>query len=161
MPDPTDATLARILRHAAKRVTKINETTRDGVQRTIEQVRQDIRDALAAGIDIGEGMADMGKRVAESAVFDQYRGELIARTETMFAWNSSAIESYRDAGVEMVEPQDGDKDEECAARMARGAVPLDEAMDDEDHPNGTLSWVPVVDYAELRSMAEALGLARG
>jgi hypothetical protein len=150
MSDPADTTLARILAQAAKRVTKINETTRDT-----------IRAAIAEGMDAGEGAAQLGARIAAAAAFDEYRGELIARTETMFAWNSSAIESYRDGGVTMVEPQDGDADEECAARMARGAVPLDEALDDEDHPNGTLSWVPVVDYAELRSMAEALGLARG
>lgn len=144
--DPTgDATLVRILKRAAKRVTRINETTRDA-----------IRSAIEAGVDIGEGAAALGARIAQAAAFDTYRGELVARTETMFAWNGSAIESYRDVGVEMVEPQDGDKDEECAARLARGAVTLDEALGDEDHPNGTLSWVPVVDYAELRSIADEL-----
>lgn len=142
-----DATLTRLLRRAAARVTKINETTRDA-----------IRDAIMAGLDVGEGAAALGTRVAEAAVLDPYRGELIARTETMYAWNSSAIESYRDVGVEMVEPQDGDADEECAARMARGAVTLDEAMDDEDHPNGTLAWSPVIDYAQLRRDVQAAGL---
>lgn len=149
--DPVgDVTLVRILKRAAKRVTKINETTRDA-----------IRSAIAAGVDIGEGAAALGARIAQAAAFDTYRGELVARTETMFAWNASSIESYRDANVTMVEPQDGDKDPTCAARVAHGAVTLDEALGDEDHPNGTLSWVPVVDYAELRSMAEALGLASG
>lgn len=141
------ATLARIRRIAARRVTMINETTRES-----------IRQAIEAGVDAGEGAAELGARIAASASFDQYRGELIARTETMHAWNASSIESYRDAGVEMVEPQDGDEDEACAARMARGAVPLDEALGDEDHPNGTLSWVPVVDYAALREQARELGL---
>jgi hypothetical protein len=142
-----DATLTRLLRRAAARVTKINETTRDA-----------IRDAIMAGLDVGEGAAALGARVAAAAALDPYRGELIARTETMFAWNSSAIESYRDVGVEMVEPQDGDADEECAARMARGAVTLDEAMDDEDHPNGTLAWSPVIDYEALRRDVQAAGL---
>ena len=142
-----DVTLARILKRAAKRVTKINETTRDT-----------IRDALIAGVDLGEGAAQLGARVAAAVIFDTYRGELIARTETMFAWNSSAIESYADHGVEMVEPQDGDQDEECAARLARGAVTLEEALDDEDHPNGTLSWMPVIDVEQLRRDVQAAGL---
>lgn len=149
MTDPRgEVTLARIRKIAAKRVTMINETTRDK-----------IRTAIAEGVDAGEGAAELGARIAASAAFDEYRGELIARTETMHAWNASSIESYRDSGVELVEPQDGDADEACAARMARGAVPLDEALEDEDHPNGTLSWVPVVDYGALRDMARALGLS--
>jgi len=139
------ATLTRILRRAADRVKRINETTRDA-----------IRDAIAAGLDLGEGAAALGARIASAAILDPYRGELIARTETMYAWNSSAIESYRDFDVEMVEPQDGDEDEECQARLARGAVTLDEAMDDEDHPNGTLAWSPVVDYAAIREEAAAV-----
>ena len=143
----TDAALRRILVHAAARVTKINETTRDA-----------IRAAIAAGIEAGEGAAELGARIAAAAAFDTYRGELIARTETMFAWNASAIESYRDAGVEMVEPQDGDEDEECAARMARGPVPLDEALADEDHPNGTLAWSPIVDLDQLRQDIEEAGM---
>ena len=147
--DPVgDVTLTRILRRAAERVKEINRTTRDA-----------IREAIAAGLDLGEGAAALGARVAATPILDPYRGELIARTETMFAWNSSALESYRDHDVEMVEPQDGDQDEECAARMARGAVTLDEAMADEDHPNGTLAWSPVVDYAQIRAEAQALGLA--
>ncbi len=146
-PSRLDPTLTRILQRTADRVKRINETTRDA-----------IREAIGEGLDLGEGAAELGSRVAEAAVFDPYRGELIARTETMFAWNSSAIESYRDVGVEMVEPQDGDQDEECAARMARGAVTLEEALDDEDHPNGTLAWSPVVDLAQLRADVRAAGL---
>jgi hypothetical protein len=148
VPDPlVEATLARILKRVARRVTKINETTRDA-----------IRDAITVGVDLGEGAAALGARIAASAVLDPYRGELIARTETMYAWNSSAIESYADHGVEMVEPQDGDQDEECAARMARGAVTLEEALDDEDHPNGTLAWMPVIDVEQLRRDVQAAGL---
>lgn len=150
--DPTsDATLARILARAAERVRGINETTRDK-----------IRDSIAAGVAEGEGAAALGARISSSAALSEYRGELIARTETMFAWNASSIETYRDVGVTMVEPQDGDADPMCAARMLRGAVPLDEALDDEDHPNGTLSWTPVFapgDIAQLRQDVREAGLA--
>lgn len=138
--DIGDSALQRILERAAERVTKINETTRNT-----------IREALHEGVQAGEGMAQLGDRIAESAAFDRYRGELIARTETMFAWNASSIESYRGVGVQWVEPMDGDKDEECIARLMRGAVPLDEAMADEDHPNGTLAWSPVIDAFSIRN----------
>ena len=148
-----DATLARILERAAQRVKDINETTR-------EQIRQ----AIAAGVNQGEGAAQLGDRIAQSAGLSEYRGELIARTETMQAWNVSAIESYRDAGIQLVQAQDGDADEMCANRMARdtgygpGVYTLDEAAAELEHPNGTLSWSPVVDIRQLRQDVREAGL---
>ena len=60
--------------------------------------------------------------------------------------NEAALESYREYGVERVVAIDGDEDAECAARNGQ-EFDLDEAMDIEDHPNGTLDWVPVVGKA--------------
>jgi hypothetical protein len=45
-----------------------------------------------------------------------------------------------------VEAIDGDGDEECAARNGN-VYAVDEALEIEDHPNGTLDWIPVVDKA--------------
>jgi hypothetical protein len=131
-----------LLKRAGDRIVSINRTVRDAIIALL-------RAAIAEGEAQGEGAADIGKRIEAisldgAAVFNEYQAERIARTESMFAYNTAALESYRDMGVEMVEPMDGDQDEECLARLDRGAVTLDEALADEDHPNGTLDWVPVL-----------------
>jgi hypothetical protein len=156
MPDPVaDMTLARIRRIAGERVTRINETTRDA-----------IRGAIVEGVDLGEGAAQLGARISEAASLSPYRGELIARTETMHAWNASALGTYADEGVTLVEAEDGDEDDECRERQARdngygpGIYTLEEAMAEEDHPNGTLAWSPVItpeDIAQLRQDVQDMG----
>lgn len=144
MTDPvSDMTLARIRKVAGKRVTMINETT-----------REKIRAAIAEGVDLGEGAAELGARIADSAAFSPYRGELIARTETMHAWNASAIITYAEEGTSHVQAEDGDEDDMCRERDGR-IFTLEEAIEEDgrEHPNGTLSWSPVTteeDLAQLR-----------
>src|SRR5262249_48624959 len=50
---------------------------------------------------------------------------------------------YKEFNVEKVMAIDGTGDEECAARNGQ-VFPVDEAIMEEDHPNGTLDWVPVL-----------------
>jgi SPP1 gp7 family putative phage head morphogenesis protein len=139
----------RALKRGAARVTKINQRTRDSVQDfLVEGLREgltatELADKIESGVILSNGQP----------AFDEYRAELIARTELMDAYNSSAIASYEDAGVTEVQAIDGDQDEECAARDGQ-VFSVEEAMQIEDHPNGTLDWVPVIDYEALR---EALG----
>ena len=128
--------LARLLAGMGVRITGINETT-----------RQRVIDAIRDGILAGEGAGTIGDRIEDLGdVFGEYRGELIARTETARVLNEAALESYREYGVERVVAIDGDEDAECAARNGQ-EFDLDEAMDIEDHPNGTLDWVPIVGKA--------------
>jgi phage portal protein BeeE len=122
----------RALTRGAGRVTRINEYTREGLRKLIAQA---VKDGLSP--------AEAGDLVAGWSGFDEYRAERIARTELMFAYNAAAIDSYGAMGVEQVEAIDGDDDEECAARNGQ-VYTLDEAADIEDHPNGTLDWVPVL-----------------
>ena len=131
----------RVMTRGAARVTGINETTRqkinDAIIRGLEagQTINDVADAIEAGTSAG-GL-DMG------SLFDDYRSEMIARTELMDAYNSSAIASYSDAGFDQVQAIDGDGDPECAERDGQ-IYSSDEADSIEDHPNGTLDWVPVI-----------------
>jgi hypothetical protein len=85
----------------------------------------------------------MGDLIESATTFDEYRAELIGRTELMTAYNEAALGSYGEAGVGMVEAIDGDADEVCAARMGNFYT-LDQAELEEEHPNGTLDWVPVI-----------------
>jgi phage portal protein BeeE len=127
-----DKTLQAILKRLGLRIKGINETTRDRVATAIRE-----------GVEAGDGAAQLGDRIEAAAAFDEYRAELIARTESARALNESQIESYREFDVTTVLAIDGDNDEECAARDGQ-EFDLDEALAIEDHPNGTLDWSPVI-----------------
>lgn len=85
----TDA-IKNYIKERAKIISKqINDTTLDKLSST-----------LAEGIDAGEGIADLTKRV--ESVYDEYptyRAESIARTETTAANNKGFTEGYRQSGV--------------------------------------------------------------
>lgn len=127
-----DLVVKRVLDRGAARVTAINEVTR-------AEIAKIIADAIAQEVSPGA----LGDLIEASTVFDEYRAELIARTELTQAYNSAAIDSYREVGIEKVEAVDGDGDEECAARDGQ-IFDADEADGIEDHPNGTLDWIPVI-----------------
>jgi len=119
------------LERGSKRITRINEGTRQGI-------RQRIQEAIEQGMT----PAEAGQYVREWTGFDEYRAERIARTEMMFSYNDAAIGAYQEVGVQQVVADDGDEDEECAARHGQ-VFTLDEAEGIQDHPNGTLDWLPI------------------
>lgn len=133
----------RAMTRGAARVTKINETTRLKIQEALARAIDEGMTAQdAADVIEGIGATTLGG-LDLGALFDEYRSEMIARTELMDAYNSTAIASYGDAGIEEVQAIDGDGDEECAARDGE-TFSMDEADGIEDHPNGTLDWVPIL-----------------
>jgi hypothetical protein len=122
-----------------ERITGINATTREKIQRSVE-----------AAAELGLSPAELGGMIEETGAFNEARAEMIARTETAQVYNDAALRSFGALDVEEVEAIDGDEDAECAARNGK-RYPLDEAMGISDHPNGTLDWVPVV-KASLRKV---------
>jgi SPP1 gp7 family putative phage head morphogenesis protein len=124
--------LQRLLSRLGTRIKGINETTREKIAAAIKE-----------GVEAGDGAAQLGDRVEAAAAFDEYRAELIARTESARVLNESQIESFREFGVGKVRAIDGDDDPECAERNGQ-EFDLDDALDVSDHPNGTLDWSPVV-----------------
>lgn len=120
-------------------------STRDAILRAIAQGRADglgpmavarlIRDEVPAGRFSNAGPA--------------YRAQLIARTETKFAQNLSSIAAYRESdnvtAVMAFDARLGETDADCELRD--GQVMTFEAAElamAEEHPNGTLSFAPVV-----------------
>ena len=134
-PAPIDA-IAHVLSRGAARVTAINDRTRTALQRIIAAAVDEglppgaIADLIEAGVlDNGVGL------------FDEYRAELIARTEVGEAYRDGEIGSYREIDVQYVEAMDGDADEMCAARNGH-VYSIDDAESEMEHPNGTLDWLP-------------------
>jgi SPP1 gp7 family putative phage head morphogenesis protein len=117
--DPfTERVEAELGRRTGLRIKGINETTRDAVA-----------DAIRQGFEEGLSPAEIADRIELLPAFDEARAEMVARTETGFAYNAAAVESYREFGIDSVEVIDGDGDEICA--HADGAIwSLDEANAD-------------------------------
>lgn len=127
-----DRVTKRVLTKGAGRITGINQTTRDAVSQ-----------AIADALDGADTINDIIGAVEALDIFGELRAETIARTESMFAYNDAALGSYAEFGVTEVQAIDGDGDEECAARDGQ-TFSLEEAEGIEDHPNGTLDWVPLL-----------------
>lgn len=152
----TEAMLAK----AAARITRINEKTRDAVR---EVVSEGVRRGYSIP-QIANGVEAEGFRgVNALPQFDMARADLVARTETMLAYNESAIRGYVEYGVERFEAIDGDFDDECEARngevfTAEQILDADDPI--EDHPNGTLDWIPLTDKSDHDDrMAQVMEIA--
>jgi SPP1 gp7 family putative phage head morphogenesis protein len=123
----------RIVASLGSRITDINETTREKVSAAIKE-----------GLEAGDGAAQLGERVEQAAAFDEYRAEMVARTESTIVLNQSQIETFREYGVTHVEVIDGDDDEECAAANGQTWT-LEEAQANPlAHPNCVRDFSPIV-----------------
>lgn len=123
----------RALARLGSRIAGIDRTTRDG-----------LRGVIRSCIDDGLSARDAAERVRAWSGWDEHRAERIARTELMSAYNGAALDTYGEYGVRQVVADDGDKDEECAARHGQ-VFTVDDAHAIADHPNGTLDWLPVAE----------------
>jgi hypothetical protein len=131
--DADSGAVEHVLERGAGRVTNVSEWT-----------RMNLRRLIADAVEQGLSPKEAGDVVESWSGFDEYRAERIARTEMMFAYNASSLATYSEYGVRSVEAIDGDDDEECAARNGQ-VYSIMEAQSIEDHPNGTLDWVPVTE----------------
>jgi len=130
--DPfTDSVVSSVNTKVGARVTGITDTTQDAIAAAISQ-----------GYDDGLSPSQIADLIEGLPAFDPARAELVARTETMFAYNAAALDSYGQYGVAEVQAIDGDQDDECASRNGR-IFALADADGIQDHPNGTLDWVPI------------------
>ena len=138
--------VADLLEHGGERITEINARTLDALKATLaEGTRRgysisQLIDGVAA-----EGFPGVMGALLDNGVgaFDDARAEMIARTETALSYNRAALDGYKEFNVREVQAIDGDNDDECAERDGQ-TFAVEDALTIEDHPNGTLDWVPVV-----------------
>lgn len=124
---------ARLLEQVGAQVTGILDTT-----------RQMVRDEVQRGLEAGLGGGALGDALEDAAAFSEYRGELIARTETAIFLNRAATETYRDYGVTHVTVIDGDGDEECAAADGQTWTLEEADANPIAHPNCVRDFAPIV-----------------
>jgi hypothetical protein len=129
----SDRVMARLMKGVGEDIGGILDTTRD-------MVRGEIERGLADGI----GAAELGDRIEAAAAFDEYRAEMVARTETATLLNRAAVESYRAFGVTHVEVIDGDDDEECQAANGQTWTIEEAEANPIAHPNCVRDFSPIV-----------------
>ena len=122
------------------------------------QARQSLFTALSEGRALGEGPPALARRIRDQVAAGRFetpakRASVIARTETKYAQNVSSLQAYRGSravtGLRAFDNQTGFGDAECEARNQQ-IYTFDEADQEtaSEHPNGTLSWAPVVREVE-------------
>jgi hypothetical protein len=138
----SDSAVNAILVDAARRVVRIDETTRQAIA---EQLR--VGQALGLSTyQMAYGDAKIGYRGIDGLYSETWAGraEMIARTELQHAQNEAALNRYAATGmVDYVRIIDGDEwDLPCANRNGT-VVPISEHPQ-LNHPHCTLVVVPVV-----------------
>ena len=141
--------LEDVIAYGGARIRDINDRTLDALKAVLsEGVRRGYSiSQLVDGVP-AEGFAGVLKAGLDNgiSVWSELRAETIARTETALSYNRAALDGYKEFNISEVEAIDGDGDEECADRNGQ-TFSVEDALAIEDHPNGTLDWVPVIDKA--------------
>ena len=125
--------------------------TRAGLVDLSKQTKQAVYNGLAEARKLNETVAQAARRIDAHVTRGRYlavetRSNIIARTEMKYAQNMASVEAYREAGITHVEIVDGllpTSDDECIERNG-DIVTIAEAEAIEEHPNGTLSFVPFI-----------------
>ena len=158
----------------------MREIVRDGGKRVgLIDIEGDTKKAmfraLAEGRELGEGADPLARRIRDSVPAGRfrnagatYRSKLIARTETKWAQNESSLQAYeRSPDITHVVAFDAQlgadrSDPDCIARNGRKFNLKDARVEmNEEHPNGTLSFAPVVRSGAPRTAASGEGRAGG
>lgn len=141
-----------LLKGIEKMATEVNDET-----------AKKINEAIGTGLDEGEAIPDIRKRIQDLTAFDKARAEVIARTETTRAQNFASVEAWRESeqveGKVWYTAEDERVDDECAALHGE-EFGLDENVDPGNsygrvggppiHPNCRCTLLPVVTSKSAR-----------
>lgn len=145
-------TVQNVLTSAPTRAKMIHRTTNKAIQR-----------AVGMGLERGYSIQQLARGVPDDKFpgirsilgETENRAKLIARTEVMRTQNQTTIGFYKEQGFAYVKADDVDGDEgddyvdpadpygyTCAERHGQIYL-LEDAVNIDDHPNGTLNWMPM------------------
>lgn len=118
------------------------------------QTKTAITRAIRAGREEGEGIYQISKRIQDKTgagpwSSSKVRSRVVARTETRYAQNVSAVTVSRSNGAEYMEVLDarlGETDEYCESIDGQIVTLADaETLAASEHPNGTRDFAPIFD----------------
>lgn len=112
-------------------------------------VKAKVSAALIEGVEAGEGARPLAKRVSEATGMERSRAELIARTETMRAYNEVSQDQFERYGVEKVEwlaAMDERTCPVCGKHHGR-EFPINDHPEIPAHPNCRCILLPVIEEA--------------
>lgn len=112
-----------------------------------DELGKRIKAQLSEGIVKGEGMKKLAKRIAEATDIPMNRARVMARTETMFAFNVAKDEEFRKYGVAKVEWVAALDERMCpTCGSYHGKVfPIDECPPCPNHPNCRCTTIPYIE----------------
>jgi len=145
-------TVQRVLTQAPTRAAMIHRTTSKAIAR-----------AVGIGLERGYSVEQLARGVPDDKFpgirsilgETENRSRLIARTEIMRSQNQTTVGFYSEQGFGYVQADDVDGDPDdlyvdpgdpygrtCAERHGQ-IYTLEDAQNIDDHPNGTLNWIPM------------------
>lgn len=148
--DPLEALLGQLQGRIGQQIVSVPRTLVEQIRKLVVQGIADGIGPAALGTLIEDTIAPADWRLPYRRAGAKYLAERIARTEVMRLQNEAALTSFGSMGIRQVIAVDGDEDAACAERNGR-AFTVEDAMLIQDHPNGTLSFDPVVDERALTS----------
>ncbi len=126
--------------------------TRKGLLDLKKNTKDAVFKALAESREAGAGPYEAAQKIKDCVSAGPWssskiRAKMIARTETKYCQNISSLEAYKQAGVSRVEIVDGQLSTSCEMCIERNGqiITIAEAYALDEHPNGTLSYTPVIE----------------
>lgn len=75
----------------------------EAISKLSSDINAAIMRELTEGVARGEGIPKLAERIRKTTGFTQARCELIARTETSFAFTTASVQSYKDHGIQKMQ----------------------------------------------------------
>lgn len=127
--------------------TVLRERNLSALKGITDEMSKKINSQLSEGILKGESMAKLSKRLADETGMSIKRARTMARTETMFAFNTAKDEEFKRYGVEKVEWVAALDERMCpTCGSYHGKIyDIDKVPDCPAHPNCRCTTIPYID----------------
>jgi len=112
-----------------------------------DETEKKLRQVLSDAVIRGKGMSDIAEEITEQIGITFSRAKTIARTEVMYAFNTVAIEEYKQHKIKKVEWLTAGDEKTCpiCAPLNGKIFDIDKAPEIPAHPNCRCVILPVVE----------------
>lgn len=130
----------------------------DAISKTISTTREEIENFVANYIETGKlDPKELASQIrAHFSDFPEWKAARYARADTRDAYNAARLLTGKANGLEVVQAhdaQEGPSDAECEHRDLQFYT-IDQALREQEHPNGTLEWAFMKSPVHVSRVAE-------